>query len=302
VQFARRRRTMRHMTARRIDGKEIAATLHEEIRVESERLQKERGIKPGLATVLVGEDPASHSYVKAKRKACERDGIESFHHELPADTSEEQLLALVAELAERSDVHGILVQLPLPAHIDEGKVIDAIPPAKDVDGFHPANLGQLGLKDGKASFAPCTPAGVLEMLQRIGCQLSGARAVVLGRSRIVGLPAAMLLLRENATVTVCHSRTQDLDAVTREADVLVAAIGRANFVTADMVKPGAVVIDVGVNRVDDPSRERGYRLVGDCDFDAVNEIASALTPVPGGVGPMTIAMLMKNTLTAAQRV
>ena len=183
------------MTARRIDGKEIAAALHEEIRAEAERLLAERGIKPGLATVLVGEDPASHSYVRAKRKACERDGIASFHHELAADTSEEQLLALIAQLATDYAVHGILVQLPVPDHIDERKVIEAIPPAKDVDGFHPANLGQLGLKDGQASFAPCTPAGVLEMLKRIDCPLSGARAVVLGRSRIVGLPAAMLLLR-----------------------------------------------------------------------------------------------------------
>ncbi|PIE22439.1 MAG: bifunctional methylenetetrahydrofolate dehydrogenase/methenyltetrahydrofolate cyclohydrolase FolD [Planctomycetota bacterium] len=289
------------MTARRIDGKEIAAALHAEIRVEAERLYQEKGIQPGLATLLVGEDPASHSYVRAKRKACERDGIASFHHELPAETSEEQLLALIGELAADTAVHGILVQLPLPGHIDERRVIDAIPPAKDVDGFHPANLGQLGLKDGNACFAPCTPAGVLEMLRRIDCRLSGARAVVLGRSRIVGLPAAMLLLRENATVTLCHSRTQDLAAVTREADVLVAAIGRAKFVTADMVKPGAVVIDVGVNRVDDSSRQSGYRLVGDCEFAGVSEVASAITPVPGGVGPMTIAMLMKNTLTAALR-
>ncbi len=287
------------MSAKIINGKEVARSIHEEIRKETEEL-KTRGIIPGLATVLVGEDPASKSYVKAKRRACEEDGIQSFHHPLPAETSQEALLTLIAELGADPKVHGILVQLPVPGHIDENAVIKAIPPHKDVDGFHPENLGKLGLKGEDALFAPCTPAGVLELLKRAEVPVSGARAVVLGRSKIVGLPAALLLLRNDATVTVCHSRTKDLPAVTREADILIAAIGRANFVTAKMVKPGAAVIDVGVNRVEDASRKRGYRLVGDCDFESVAEVAGYLTPVPGGVGPMTIAMLMKNTVRAAQ--
>ncbi len=289
------------MTARKIDGKAIAASIHEEVRLGAARLREERGIVPGLATVLVGDDPASHSYVKVKRRACEEDGIRSFHHPLPEDTSRETLLRLIRDLGENPEVHGILVQLPLPSHLSEAEVIEAIPPRKDVDGFHPANLGRLGLKGGEALFAPCTPAGVLELLGRIGVGIAGSRAVVLGRSKIVGLPAALLLLRNDATVTLCHSRTKDLPAVTREADILVAAIGRPGAVTADMVKPGAVVIDVGVNRVPDSSRKRGYRLVGDCDFEGVSSVAGALTPVPGGVGPMTIAMLMKNTLAAASR-
>ena len=288
------------MSAKIIDGKEVARSIHEEVRKEAEKLRS-RGIIPGLATVLVGDDPASRSYVKAKRKACEEDGIQSFHHPLPAETSQKELLTLITQLGEDPKVHGILVQLPLPAHIEENAVIRAIPPHKDVDGFHPENLGRLGLKGEEALFAPCTPAGVLELLMRAEVPVSGARAVVLGRSKIVGLPAALLLLRNDATVTICHSRTKDLPAVTKEADILIAAIGRANFVTAEMVKPGAAVIDVGVNRVEDSSKKRGYRLVGDCDFEAVAEVAGCLTPVPGGVGPMTIAMLMKNTLRAAER-
>jgi len=289
---------MQPMVAEILDGKRLARELHAEVKKQAEALAA-GGTRPGLATVLLGDDPASQSYIKSKIKACHEDRIESFHHGMPAETSETELLELVATLGGDPRVHGILVQLPLPAHIDESKVITAIPPAKDVDGFHPANLGRLGLKGAEAAFAPCTPAGVIEILERAGVTISGKRAVVLGRSRIVGLPVSMLLLRNDATVTICHSRTADIGSVTREADILVAAIGRPRFVTADMVKPGAVVIDVGVNRVDDASRKRGYRLVGDCDFEAVAEVASAITPVPGGVGPMTIAMLMKNTLTAA---
>ncbi len=288
------------MSAQIIDGKEISAALHAEIRVEADRLAEASRVRPGLATVLVGEDPASQSYVKAKHRACENDGIESFRHVLPEDTSEEALLGLIQELAADDRVHGILVQLPLPGHISEGRVIEAIPPHKDVDGFHPANLGLLGLKGEDAAFASCTPAGVIEMLDRIGCEISGKRAVVLGRSRIVGLPVSMLLLRRDATVSICHSRTKELASLTRKADILVAAIGRPNFVTRDMVKEGAVVIDVGVTRVEDASRKRGYRLVGDCNYEEVSQVASHITPVPGGVGPMTIAMLMKNTLRAAQ--
>ncbi|MCA8968634.1 MAG: bifunctional methylenetetrahydrofolate dehydrogenase/methenyltetrahydrofolate cyclohydrolase FolD [Planctomycetes bacterium] len=287
------------MTATIIDGKAVARAIHEEVRREAEELRA-RGTTPGLAVVLVGADPASVSYVTAKQKACEEDRIESFGHTLPADTSQEALLSLLAELRSDERVDGILVQLPLPRHLDEGTVLAAVPIEKDVDGFHAENLGKLGLREADARFAPCTPAGVIELLKRTDVQIEGANAVVLGRSKIVGLPAAMLLLRENATVTICHSRTRNLAEEIRRADILVAAIGRPHFVTADMVKDGAVVIDVGVNRVEDASKKRGFRLVGDCDFDAIREKARAITPVPGGVGPMTIAMLMKNTVRAAR--
>ena len=289
------------MTATKIDGKAIAVAIHDEVRSGAVELRSRTGVVPGLATVIVGDDPASRSYVKAKRRACVDNGIEPFGYELAADTTHGELLSLLAALAADSSVHGILVQLPLPKHLDERRVLSVIPVDKDVDGFHPHNVGLLGVKGAEPSFVPCTPAGIIELLKRSDVSLSGARAVVLGRSKIVGLPAALLLLREDATVTVCHSRTASLADVTREADVLVAAIGRAEFVTADMVKPGAVVIDVGVNRVDDASRKRGYRLVGDCAYDEIAEVARAITPVPGGVGPMTIAMLMQNTLRAAER-
>ena len=288
------------MTAQLIDGKAIAAVIHDEIRAAAAELKAKQGFAPGLATVLVGDDPASHSYVKSKRQACADDGIESFPYELPATTSQAEVLALVQQLAADPKVHGILVQLPMPKHINEETILNAVPITKDVDGFHPINIGKLGMKNREPSFAPCTPAGVIELLDRIGAKIEGANAVVLGRSNIVGLPVSLLLLGRNATVTVCHSRTKDIGAVTRQADILVAAIGKARFVKADMVKSGAVVIDVGVNRIEDATRKSGSRLVGDCDFDAVKEIASAITPVPGGVGPMTIAMLMKNTLRAAQ--
>ena len=284
-----------------IDGREIAAAVRSDVADGVAAFQAAQGRAPVLRVVLVGEHPASQSYVRAKRRAAAEVGIDADTITRPADLSEAELLALIAELNADPAVDGILVQLPLPAHVDDGAVIRAIDPAKDVDGFHPENVGRLVLGDD--TLEPCTPAGIVEMLTRSGVVTSGAHAVVVGRSNIVGKPMASLLLRRglDATVTVCHSRTRDLGAVTRQADILIAAIGRPAFVTADMVKPGAVVIDVGINRVDDASRERGYRLVGDVDFDAVREVAGAITPVPGGVGPMTIAMLLANTLRAAER-
>lgn len=284
-----------------IDGTAIAAAIRDEVRAEVAQFRAAHGFAPGLATVLIGDNPASAAYVRSKRKTCEELGLVSFGYELPATTTEEEALALVRELAGRPDVHGILVQLPLPAHINDQAVLAAVPLDKDVDGFHPSNIGRLGLKGREPSFAPCTPKGCIELLDRSGIPIAGKRAVVLGRSAIVGLPVALMLLARDATVTVCHSKTTNLAGVTREADILIAAIGKARFVTADMVKPGCVVIDVGINRVPDPTRKSGSRLVGDVDFEGVSQVASAITPVPGGVGPMTIAMLMQNTLIAARR-
>ena len=285
-----------------IDGTAIAETIRNEIKAEVERLKAEHGITPGLATVLVGENPASVTYVRNKRKACAEVGIQSFGYELPAGTTQEELLNVVHELGERDDVHGILVQLPLPAHLNEQAVISAIAPRKDVDGLTLTNLGALGIKGKRPAFAfgPCTPQGCIELLDRYGITIAGKRAVVLGRSSLVGLSVALLLLGRDATVTICHSKTADLPSVTREADILIAAIGKPYFVTADMVKPGVVVIDVGTNRIADTTRKSGSRLVGDVDFEAVKDIASYITPVPRGVGPMTIAMLLKNTLMAAK--
>ncbi len=269
-----------------MDGKALAGR----VRAEVGREVAELGRPVGLATVLVGEDPASAVYVRRKREACAEAGIESFHHELPAETSEEELLALVAALNANGRVTGILVQLPLPAQIDEGRVIRAIAPIKDVDGFHPVTAGFL--LQGSPTFLPATPAGIMELLAEYDVPLKGVRAVVVGRSNIVGKPISLLLLAEHATVTICHSRTRDLPALTGEADVLVAAVGKAAAVTADMIKPGATVIDVGINRMDG-------RLVGDVAEDAA-EVAGLLTPVPGGVGPMTIASLLRNTVKAAR--
>ena len=283
-----------------IDGKAVAARIRGEIAQEVKELIEKYGIKPGLATVLVGDDPASHSYVRSKRKACAELGIESFHHELPAETPQAELEVLVHSLNEDPTVHGILIQLPLPDHVNEKEVLDLISFGKDADGFHPTNVGLLAMKGRDPAAIACTPHGVMVLLKETGVEISGKRAVVLGRSNIVGMPVALLLIHANATVTVAHSRTPNLPAVCREADILVAAVGRAQMVKADWVKPGAVVIDVGVNRVDDPEAERGYRLVGDVDTDAVKDVASAITPVPGGVGPMTIAMLMKNTVELAR--
>jgi methylenetetrahydrofolate dehydrogenase (NADP+)/methenyltetrahydrofolate cyclohydrolase len=290
--------------AKIISGTQIAEEMRAEIATESAAFAKEYGIKPGLAVVIVGEDPASQAYVRMKGKAAEAASFFSQQFTLPAETSEEELLSLVEQLNNDDRVHGILVQLPLPKQIDSAKVLNAIDPDKDVDGFHPVNVGRLGVGDPHV-LAPCTPAGVIEMLVRSGVETKGANAVVVGRSNIVGKPAALLLLRDarggNATVTICHSRTKDLAAVTRGADILVVAIGKPNFITKDMVKPGAVVIDVGVNRVDDAAAKNGYRLVGDVAYDEVEPIVAAISPVPGGVGPMTITMLMRNTLDAARQ-
>ncbi|MDI6715365.1 MAG: bifunctional methylenetetrahydrofolate dehydrogenase/methenyltetrahydrofolate cyclohydrolase FolD [Actinomycetota bacterium] len=281
------------MAGRLIDGKEISAQIKAELAQEVAKMQKESDVTPGLAVVLVGEDPASKVYVGQKEKACAELGIFSQKHTLPADVSEEELLGLVGSLNSDPQIDGILVQLPLPKHIDENKVIEAIMPEKDVDGFHPVSVGKMVI--GLPGFRPCTPAGVMELLKRTGVDLVGKEAVVVGRSNIVGKPVAIMLLQQSATVTVCHSKTKNLSEVTRRADVLVVATGKPNTVTADMVKDGVVVIDVGVNRLD------SGKLVGDVDFDGVREKASAITPVPGGVGPMTIAMLMYNTVQAAKK-
>lgn len=289
------------MTAQVIDGNAVAARIREEVRQGVEALKRDYGIVPGLATVLVGENPASQTYVRMKQKACQELGMVSFGYHLPADASQAEVEGLVRELSANPEVHGILVQLPLPRHLDEEGVLGAVALEKDVDGFHPVNIGRLAMKGREPAFVPCTPNGVIALLDSVGAQIEGAHAVVLGRSNIVGLPTALLLIGRNATVTVCHSRTRDLPSVTRQADILVVAVGRPQMVRGDWVKPGAVVIDVGVNRVEDPTAKSGYRLVGDVAFDEVKEVAAAITPVPGGVGPMTIAMLMKNTLTAAQR-
>lgn len=275
-----------------ISGKELAAQVKQRVKEQVEQL-RQNGVTPCLAVMLVGDDPASAVYVGGKEKDCAECGIESRLIRLPADTTESEVLEQLKQLAQDDTVHGILVQLPLPGQIDERTVIEAIPPEKDVDGFTPVNVGKMMI--GEECYLPCTPAGCIEMLKSTGMPIAGKHAVVLGRSNIVGKPAAMLLLRENATVTICHSRTQNLKEICANADILVAAIGKAKFVTADMVKPGAIVIDVGINR-----NEQG-KLCGDVDFDAVSEKAAAITPVPGGVGLMTRAMLMQNTVQAAQK-
>jgi methylenetetrahydrofolate dehydrogenase (NADP+) / methenyltetrahydrofolate cyclohydrolase len=291
------------MSAQIISGKDIAADIRSELSGEVAKLVAETGVTPGLATVLVGENPASQMYVGMKNKAAAAMGIYSRQITLPIDTSQDELLGVVAGLNADPAIHGILVQLPVPDHIDEGLVIESIDPLKDVDGFHPMSVGRLATDSGEF-FAPCTPAGVIEMLVRSGHDPEGKHVVVVGRSNIVGRPLASLLIRKapggNATVTVCHSRTPDLGAVTRTADILVVAMGRPEMVTADMVTPGTVVIDVGTNRVDDPGSEKGYRVCGDVLFDEVEKIAGAISPVPGGVGPMTITMLLSNTVKSAR--
>ncbi len=288
------------MTATIIDGKAIAARIRAEIAERTRQMAEQKGVRPGLATVLVGDNPASHSYVKNKRKACAEVGIESFGYELPADVTQDELEKLVRDLNGRADVHGILVQLPLPSHLDESAVLSLISLEKDVDGFHPVNIGRLAMKGRKPEFVPATPTGVLRLLDEFNVQLRGANAVVLGRSNIVGMPTALLLVHRDATVTICHSRTRDLPDVVRRADILVAAVGRPRMVKGDWIKPGAVVIDVGTNRIEDPTAKNGTRLVGDVDFESAVEVAGAITPSPGGVGPMTIAMLLENTLHAAE--
>ncbi len=289
------------MSANLIDGSAIAKTIQEEVRTEVTRLKAEHDLTPGLATVLVGDNPASQTYVRMKQRRCGEVGIHSVGVDLPGDASQGEVEAIVAELNADATIHGILVQLPLPDHLDEERILSAIDLAKDVDGFHPINIGRLAMKGRDPLFAPATPAGIIELLDRIAVPIEGKEAVVLGRSNIVGLPVSMLLLKRNATLTICHSRTQDLPAVVSRADILIAAVGRAEMVKRDWVKPGAVVVDVGINRVDDASAKRGYRLVGDVAFDEVKEVAGWITPVPGGVGPMTIAMLLQNTLKAASR-
>ena len=289
------------MTAQLIDGKATSKTIQEEIAAEVAQLKQDHNIVPGLATVLVGENPASQFYVKSKQKRCAEAGIQSFGHDLPADSTQEAVEGVVTELNANPDVHGILVQLPLPKHMDEERVLSLVGLDKDVDGFHPVNIGRLAMKGRDPMFVPCTPAGCIELLDRYGVEIEGKEAVVLGRSNIVGMPVAMLLVHRNATITICHSRTADLPGVCSRADILIAAVGRPQMVKADWVKEGSAIIDVGINRVDDPSAKRGYRIVGDVDFDAVSEKAGFLTPVPGGVGPMTIAMLLRNTVTSAKR-
>ncbi len=288
------------MSAQLIDGKVIAAKVQAEVRQGVAVMLAEYGVVPELATVLVGDDPASATYVRSKQRMCEELGIRSIGHHLPADSTQVEVEGLVRQLNADPTVNGILVQLPLPKHLNEEAVLNSIDLEKDVDGFHPVNIGRLAMKGRNPLFVPCTPAGCMRLLQETGVTLRGANAVVLGRSNIVGLPMAMLLQKADATVTICHSRTKDLVGFLRQADVVIAAVGRAEMVTGDMLKPGAVVIDVGINQKADPTKKRGFRLVGDVDFESAKEVAGAITPVPGGVGPMTIAMLMENTLRAAQ--
>lgn len=275
-----------------IDGKRISAEIRADIAKRAAEFTARTGIRPGLAVIIVGSSPASQIYVRNKRRACEEVGFYSKVYEMSEDTTQDELLSKIDELKNNSDIHGILVQLPLPAHLDENAVINAIPPEKDVDAFHPINAGKVMI--GEARLLPCTPAGVMKMLSHEGIEIYGKECVVVGRSNIVGKPMAMLLLQENGTVTVCHSKTKNLAEVTCRADILISAVGKAGFITADMVRDGAVVIDVGMNR------DENGRLCGDVDFDAVSEKASAITPVPGGVGVMTITMLLENTLTAAE--
>lgn len=288
------------MTAVTIDGRAVAGRIRGEIAAAAATLTADSGIRPGLAAILVGDDPASAAYVRSKRKACEEAGFLSRVLRLPVETSERELQRQVDALNLDPEIHGILVQLPLPGHMDEGRVVRSVDPAKDVDGFHPLNVGRVALGELEEAFVPATPAGILRLLDETGTELRGAEAVVIGRSAIVGKPTAALLLQRSATVSVCHSATRDLASHTRRADVLVVAVGKPGIVTGEMVQSGAVVIDVGINRIADPAGGKG-RLVGDVEFDSVSEVAGWLTPVPGGVGPMTIAMLLDNTLRAARR-
>jgi len=290
------------MAAKIIDGKQIAADMQAELKQEVAELKKE-GIVPGLGVILVGEDPASQSYVTAKERACAELGIYSDDNRLPANITQKDLIGLINKMNADPKINGILVQLPLPKHLNEGEVLLAISPDKDVDGFHPTNIGKMVA--GQPAFLPCTPHGVIKLLQRNGVKIEGAYVVIVGRSNIVGKPIANMLIQKspsgNATVTVCHTKTKDLASHTRKADIIIAAAGRPNTITADMVKDGVVVIDVGVNRIKDASKKSGFRLAGDVDFEAVKEKASLITPVPGGVGPMTITMLLYNTTESAKR-
>ncbi|XP_050203312.1 bifunctional protein FolD 2 [Mercurialis annua] len=288
--------------AKIIDGKAIAQTIRSEIADEVRQLSEKYGKVPGLAVVIVGNRKDSQSYVSMKRKACAEVGIKSFDINLPEQISEAEVIAKVDELNDNPDVHGILVQLPLPKHINEEKVLTEISIEKDVDGFHPLNIGKLAMKGREPLFLPCTPKGCLELLSRSGISVKGKKAVVVGRSNIVGLPVSLLLLKADATVTVVHSRTEDPETIIREADIIIAAAGQAMMIKGSWIKPGAAVLDVGTNAIDDPSKKSGYRLVGDVDYEEACKVAGWVTPVPGGVGPMTVAMLLKNTLDGAKRV
>ncbi len=288
------------MTAQLIDGKAIGQKVREEVAAEVARRTAAGKVKPTLATVLVGDRPDSVAYVTSKGKACQELGMGSVSHHVPGDISQEDLEKLIAQLNASKEVNGILVQLPLPAHLNEERILSLINIEKDVDGFSPINIGRLAQKGREPLFVPCTPYGCIYLLEQVGVKIEGANAVVLGRSNIVGMPAALLLISRNATVTVCHSRTRDLPAVVRQADILIAAIGKVEMVRGDWIKPGAAVIDVGINSVPDASKKSGHRLVGDVNFNEAKEVAGWITPVPGGVGPMTIAMLMRSTLRAAQ--
>ena len=283
-----------------IDGKQLAQSIREDIKRQIEERVAQGKNPPGLATILVGNDPASRTYVRNKHRACEDVGIRNISFELAEETTQAELDDLVRKLNDNPEVTGILLQLPLPEHLDEEALLAAIKLTKDVDGFNPINIGRIALRGLAPVFVPCTPAGIMEMLREYNAPIRGAKAVVVGRSNIVGMPISLLLTKADATVTICHSKTRDLAEITRQADILIAAIGKAEFITADMVKPGAYVIDVGINSIDDPSRKSGFRLVGDVAYDEVAQIAGAITPVPGGVGPMTIAMLLKNTMHALE--
>jgi len=291
------------MSAKILDGNALSGVIQAEVREETTKLINQTGVRPGLAVILVGDNPASQSYVRSKAKKSQSIGFHSEVHTHPATSSQEEVASLVRELNKRDDIHGILIQLPLPKHLNESELVELIDPRKDVDGLHPINIGRLSA--GLKAFIPCTPFGIREILLRNGIKTQGAEVVIVGRSNIVGKPMAQLFLQKgdggDATVTICHSQTRNIAEITRRAEILIAAIGKPLFIKKDMVKPGATVIDVGINRVEDPSTEKGYHLVGDVDFINVKEVAGAITPVPGGVGPMTIAMLLKNTLIAAKR-
>jgi methylenetetrahydrofolate dehydrogenase (NADP+) / methenyltetrahydrofolate cyclohydrolase len=290
------------MTATIIDGKQVAERMQAVIAEQVQQFVQHHGYAPGLGVVLAGDNPASAQYVRMKQRACERVGIKSVSHMMTRESTQAEVEQAVAQLNDDNAIHGILVQLPLPAGIDEERVLRLVSLDKDVDGFHPLNIGLLGMKGREPYFTPATPTGCMVLLQEAGAQLEGVNAVVVGRSNIVGLPVALMLMKANATVTVCHSRTRDLPSIVKQADVVIAAIGRPEYVKGSWLKPGAVVIDVGTNRIDDPTVEKGYRFVGDVEFEAACQVAGAITKVPGGVGPMTITMLLSNTMKAAQRI
>ena len=290
------------MSATLIDGRAIANRLRDEIGTDAARFKERHGYPPALGAVLAGDDPASEMYVRMKRKACDKAGIESVAHTLSADTTQEEVEDIVNRLNDDPKIHGILVQLPLPDGIDEESVLRRVSLDKDVDGFHPINIGKLAQKNREPTFTPATPTGCMTLLQEAGAEVSGANAVVIGRSNIVGMPMALMLVKANATVTVCHSRTQNMPDIVRNADIVIAAIGKPNYVKGDWLKPGATVIDVGTNKVDDPDTEKGYRWVGDVEYESAKDVARAITKVPGGVGPMTIATLLQNTMKAAWRI